>query len=214
MNFDIQDIPTIEGAERLGRRPSTDSDVVEAYPDHPMRKGNILSLIGVPLGMQLVQRLQTATAARGGALGALGELANIGTLERAASASYTTYYDCAGYPPYGGTCNEACFGFAPDHMDPWFCATCAEQAADPVNNPSYNWHFTGLRGSIQYKDREPDVCNGKDAWKWKVGACGNCQQSAVFRCHDGYKKFDGNDYWEPTICQGLVSCDDQLTLCP
>jgi hypothetical protein len=99
-------------------------------------------------------------------------------------------------------------------MDPFYCATCAEQQADPINNPAWNWHFVGSRGSLQYMDREPDVCAGKDAWKWKIeGRCGNCQQSAVFRCHDGYKKYPNAAAWDATICQGLISCDNNLTLC-
>jgi hypothetical protein len=122
------------------------------------------------------------------------------------------YADCGPYN-YNATCEEACFGFAPHQMDPFYCATCAEQSADPVNNPSYNWHFVGTRGSLQYMDREPDVCAGKDAWKWKIeGRCGNCRESAVFRCHDGFKRHPDNTL-EPTICQGLVSCDNELTPC-
>lgn len=204
MSFDIEDVPTIEASERLGRRPTADSSIVDAYPDHPVRRGNVLSLVGVPLGLQLAGRFQTLAFPSG---------ANLAALQNAAdAASYTTYYDCGGFH-YTGTCNEACFGYAAHHMDPFYCATCAEQAADPANNPSYNWHFVGSRGGIQYKDKEPDVCNGKDAWKWTVGACGNCRQSAVFRCHDGYKKYEGNNYWDSTICQGIVSCDGQLTPC-
>jgi hypothetical protein len=122
------------------------------------------------------------------------------------------YLDCGPYN-YNATCNEACFGFAPHHMDPWYCASCSEQAADPTNNPSFNWHFVGARGSILYMDREPDVCAGRDAWKWDVGPCGNCAQAATFRCHDGWKKYPENNYWDPTICQGLVVCDQQLNLC-
>ena len=73
-----------------------------------------------------------------------------------AGPSYTTYGDCGPFD-YDATCEEACFGFAPQQMDPWYCATCDEQAADPVNNPAWNWHFVGSRGSLQYMDREPDV---------------------------------------------------------
>lgn len=211
MSFDIESIPVIESAKKLGRRPNPDSTLAEAYPDHPERggggAGDLLSSIGVPLGMKLMETLQARAFPSGAELGAFG--AGPG----ASAVSYTTYYDCGGYD-YNGTCNEACFGFDPAHMDPFYCGTCAEQKADPSNNPAYNWHFVGSRGQIQYKDREPDVCNGKDAWKWKVGTCGTCQTSAVFRCHDGYKKLPNNNYWEPTICQGLVACDDKLTPCP
>jgi hypothetical protein len=126
--------------------------------------------------------------------------------------SYTTHFDCLGQN-LPGDCDEACFGFAPHHMDPFYCATCDEQAADPVNNPSWNWHFVGSRGSIQYIDREPDVCFGKDAWKWDVGACNNCNSSAIYRCHDGWKKYPNSNTWDPTICAGLISCDGSLNLC-
>jgi hypothetical protein len=61
-------------------------------------------------------------------------------------------------------------------------------------------------------DREPDVCAGRDAWKWSVGPCGECSESAVFRCHDGFKQYSDGTL-DPTICQGIVSCDNRLTLC-
>jgi hypothetical protein len=122
------------------------------------------------------------------------------------------YLDCGPYN-YDATCEEACFGFAPHQMDPYYCATCDEQAADPVNNPAWNWHFVGSRGSLQYMDREPDVCAGRDAWKWTIeGTCGDCLESTVFRCHDGYKRYSDGTV-EPTICQGLISCDNTLMLC-
>lgn len=206
MSFDIEDIPDIESAGRLGRRASADSRVAEAYPLHPSSTGDIFASVGVPVALRLVDKLQARVFPSGADIVAYG-----GT---ASAASYTTHYDCGGYD-YNATCNEACFGFAPHHMDPFYCATCAEQDADPANNPAYNWHFVGTRGSIQYKDMEPDACNGRDAWKWKIeGQCGNCQQSSVYRCHDGYKKYPDNNYWDPTICQGLVSCDNKLTPCP
>ncbi len=206
MSIDIEDIPTIESAIRVGRRSAAASELAEAYPLHPEGSGNILESLGVPLSLKLMNSFRQT---------AFPSVAEVSKLQASiAAASYTTYgTDCGGYN-YNATCNEACFGFAPEHMDPFYCATCAEQAADPDNNPSYNWHFVGSRGSIQYKDREPDVCNGKDAWKWKIqGACGNCQHSSVYRCHDGYKKYPDRNYWDSTICQGLVSCDDQLTPC-
>jgi hypothetical protein len=162
----------------------------------------VLESISVPLVLDLVNRFQRDSFPRSADLSALQA--------RAAGPDYATYFDCVGYD-YGATCNEACFGFAAHHVDPFYRATCDEQAADPTNNPAYNWHFVGSRGQIQYMDREPDVCAGRDAWTWKVGACGDCQESAVFRCHDGYKKYPDNNYWDPTICQGLVACDDQLT---
>jgi hypothetical protein len=205
----IEDIPTIESAGRLGRRPEPGSPISEAFSARQARGGMSIGSIGLSMGMDFVRLLQERVFPSGTQLAAL-QMAGI---QPTVSPSYTTHYDCTTFN-YDGTCNEACFGFAPHHMDPFYCATCDEQAADPTNNPPWNWHFVGSRGSLQYIDREPDVCVGRDAWKWSVGACGNCSESAVFRCHDGYKKYPANDYWDPTICQGIVSCDGNLSLCP
>lgn len=207
MSFDIEDIPDIESAGRLGRRPSADSNVADAYPLHPTTPGDLSGAVGVPAALRLMDRFQARAFPSGSEMVALGGGVPFG-------GSYTTHSDCGGFN-YTPTCNEACFGFDPAHMDPFYCGTCAEQSADPANNPPYNWHFVGSRGSIQYKDMEPDACNGRDAWKWTIqGQCGNCQNSSVFRCHDGYKKYPSNNYWDPTICQGIVACDGQLTPCP
>lgn len=197
----IDDLPTIDGAGRLGRAHDADSAVAGAYRTNDPRGSSMLDSLGISRALELA--------------GALSKQLMPRVLQSAADAapSYTQYFDCGPYN-YEPTCNEACFGFAPHHMDPFYCATCPEQAADPVNNPAYNWHFVGSRGSIQYKDREPDVCAGRDAWKWTIeGQCGNCATSSQFRCHDGWKKYPGNDYWDPTICQGIVACDGRLTLC-
>lgn len=206
MSFDIDELPIIENARKLGRRVSGDSLVADLYPAVQEPGNNFLETMGATAALQLVSRFQQQVTPAAFQFSTLQAMAP-------SAASYTMYGDCTIYAGYGGTCNEACFGFAPHHMDPVYCASCAEQAADPANNPSYNWHFVGSRGGLRLWDREPDVCNGRDAWKWKVGACGNCSTSAVFRCHDGYKKYaDGTI--APTICQGLVSCNDQLTPCP
>jgi hypothetical protein len=201
MTFVIDDLPTIEDQLRRGRSRSVDTQVADAYQ---MRSASldVVGIVGVSRALDLAERMQQRVFP-GAALSAL---------QAAASPSYTMYQDCGPYN-YNATCDEACFGFAPHHMDPFYCATCAEQAADPVNNPVYNWHFVGSRGSLLYMDREPDVCAGRDAWKWKVGPCGRCTQSAVFRCHDGWKKYPNSSSWDPTICQGMVACDDRLTPC-
>ncbi|MGH9149383.1 MAG: hypothetical protein ACRD0F_03495 [Acidimicrobiales bacterium] len=203
MPLDIEDLPIVESAGRLGRRPSIDSPTVTAYQVPRLLAGSGRPAAGLAVGMQVAQFLQEKVFPAADQMAAF---------EGFAPPAYTTYGDCAGYN-YDGTCNEACFGFAPHHMDPYYCATCTEQAADPNNNPSWNWHFVGSRGATQYKDREPDVCQGKDAWKWNVGACGNCRTSAYYRCHDGYKKYPNAAVWEPTICAGLISCDGRLTTC-
>lgn len=196
----IDDIPTIEGAGRLGRPHQADSAVAAAYRTASAPGAGLLDSLGISRALEvagaLSQRLMPTLRDDPGT-----------------APSYTMYLDCGGYN-YESTCNEACFGFAPHHMDPFYCATCPEQAADPVQNPSYNWHFVGSRGQIMYRDREPDVCAGRDAWKWTIeGSCGNCANSSTFRCHDGWKKYPSNSYWDPTICQGIVACDGQLTLC-
>lgn len=202
MSTSIDDIPTIEDAGRLGRPTHADSPVADTYLPRTSAAG-LLNTLGIEKALELAGTVHRKLFPSGDQLASL----------QAAAPSYTMYLDCGGYN-YEPTCNEACFGFAPHHMDPFYCATCPEQAADPTNNPAYNWHFVGNRGSYQYRDREPDVCNGRDAWKWTInGACGNCASSSVFRCHDGWKKYPENNYWDPTICQGIVSCDDRLTVC-
>lgn len=204
MSLEMDDLPLIETAGRLGRRGGADSPVADAYPVYRPESGTRFSSAVLALGLDAVNVFQNKLFPNGPQLSEMQRLMNGG-------GSYTMYLDCGPYD-YNGTCNEACFGFPAHLMDPFYCATCGEQAADPANNPSYNWHFVGTRGSIQYMDREPDVCAGRDAWKWSVGACGDCSQSAVFRCHDGFKKYSNNTL-DPTICQGIVACDNHLTLC-
>jgi hypothetical protein len=199
---DLEDLPLVESA-RLGRRVSEDSAVADAYTAVRPDTDRFLTSATFSIGLQMMDLARDRLYPSPAQLKAM----------RAAGWSYTTYGTCGPYD-YNATCEEACFGFAPHHMDPFYCATCPEQAADPVNNPAWNWHYVGFRGQIQYMDREPDVCAGKDAWKWTFNhACGNCRQSAVFRCHDGYKKYPNAASWDPTICQGLVACDNRLMLC-
>jgi hypothetical protein len=205
MSFRLEDIPTIESAGRLGRKSEFDSLVSEAYGSAHLEGDIVLGSRALTLGLEFADLIRRKVAPSAAQLATLQPMGAVG-------ASYTTHSGCGGFE-YNGTCQSPCFGFAPHHMDPFYCATCAEQAADPINNPSWNWHFVGSRGSIQYKDMEPDACAGRDAWKWKVGPCGDCAENATFRCHDGYKKYPNENYWDPTICEGLIVCDDNLTLC-
>jgi hypothetical protein len=204
MRIEIEDIPLVESSGRLGRRV-VDSSLVDAYRMHRPNDAPLLGALSLNLGLQLTRLVE------GGMFPSAVERAVLRQAPRL--ASYTQYFDCGGYD-YGATCQEPCFGFAPHQMERWFCASCGEQAADPNNNPWFNWHYVGTRGStIFYQDREPDICNGKDAWKWKINNCEGCAE-AVFRCHDGYKRPDTQTYWEPTICIGKISCDGTLTQCP
>lgn len=204
MPFRIEDLPALDASGRLGRH-LPDPALADAYHDltRPSIATQVASL-GVALGIDAVRMLQGRFASR-----------DLTVLHhRSGAPSYTTWSDCSIYNDTDG-CADPCTGFEPHHRDTFYCATCAEQAADPTRNPPWNWHFTGHRGSIEYMDREPDVCHGRDAWKWKIdAACRQCERNIVFRCHDGWKKYDPAGPLTPTICEGIISCDDQLTLCP
>ena len=127
MSTSIDEIPTIEDAGRLGRRHSADPAVADAY-SMPMRPASgLLTSLGIAKALELTTTVQQQLFPSAQQLASL----------QAAPPSYTMYQDCGPYD-YDATCNEACFGFAPHHMDPYYCATCPEQAADPKNNPSYN----------------------------------------------------------------------------
>lgn len=204
IDFSFDDIPTIDAAGKSRRRTDSDPDVAAAYAEQRILAGPRLGSAALALGLESAQLLQDQVFPSSAQLAAARAMS--------AGPSYTLYTDCGPFN-YNGTCNEPCFGFAPHHMDPFYCATCAEQAADPTNNPFFHWHFVGSRGSLRYIDREPDVCAGRDAWKWDTGACGRCQESAVYRCHDGWKIYT-DDSMDPTICEGLISCDGQLNTCP
>ena len=210
MDFDLDAIPDIESAGRLGRVQDADPSLVDAYRSfRPDAVSPFTDMIGHASAERLA-RLRSVFGVGAESGINLSEVRDVG----AAAVSYTTHSDCGGFN-YTPTCTEACFGFEPQHMDPFYCGTCAEQAADPANNPSFNWHYVGSRGSFQYIDMPVNACNGKDAWKWQIeGACGECSRSAWYRCHDGYKKYPDENFWTPTICQGIVTCDDQLKSCP
>jgi|GEM_PF-4383699 len=206
MSFHIDDLPILDSSGSLGRRLPEDSRLVGAYRDErqPSLATQVASM-GVALGFDTLRTLQERFLTGPGDMTALSH--------GGGAPSYTFWAGCE-YPDTDG-CNEPCFGFPPDQMATWYCATCDEQAADPIHNPSWNWHFVGNRGTLEYMDREPDVCAGRDAWKWKIdSACRNCEENIVFRCHDGWKRYEPDGPLTPTICEGIISCDDQLTLCP
>ena len=200
MDIRLEDLPTLEGAGRFGRQNAANAAVTAAYAAPAARTG--ISSGSVAFGLRAVNLLRDRLY-----IGAK-DIAEYG----APAVSYETYYDCAGYQ-YNGPCGSPCFGFEDHHMDPFYCGTCAEQAADPANNPPWFWHFVGMRGATTYKDMEVNACQGKDAWKWDVGACGSCGESAVYRCHDGWKKYPNSNTWDPTICEALVSCDGKFRSC-
>ncbi|MEM9557472.1 MAG: hypothetical protein AAGC60_24650 [Acidobacteriota bacterium] len=204
-DFRLDDIPTLDTAVRRGRQTEADPEIAAAYAEtRILARGPRLGAAALALGLESADLLTRRVFSRDAQAAAVQAMSGAGP-------SYSIYTDCGPYN-YNGTCNEPCFGFAPHHMDPFYCATCAEQAADPTNNPAYFWHFVGSRGSLSYIDREPDVCAGRDAWKWDVGACGDCAESAVYRCHDGWKIYSDNSM-DPTICEGLISCDSTLRTC-
>lgn len=207
MAFRIEDLPALDSAGRLGRHLPDDSALAEAFHDvTPPSIATQVASLGVALGINAMRALQERFLP--------GDEELVLLHHGGPAPTYSTWPDCTIYPDTDG-CAEPCFGFEPHHMDTFYCATCDEQAADPTHNPAWNWHFTGTRGSIQYMDREPDVCNGRDAWKWKIeGACRQCDQNIVFRCHDGWKKYEADGPLTPTICEGIISCDNELTLCP
>lgn len=206
MSIDFDDIPTVDSAGRLGRAVAADSPFVGAFA--PPANPTLEQLSGLGLGFG--DRLADSLRAR------IFPNSMLGQLRDAAAKTYTTYYDCGGFS-YDGTCQQPCFGPEPQYMNPFYCATCAEQQADPNQNPSYFWHYTGSRqiGStnISYWG-ENNICAGKGAWKWKIdGNCGSCSKNSTIRCHDGYKQVQGQAP-EWTICEGLVICDDKLNTCP
>lgn len=205
MSFRIEDLPVIDNAGRLGRPASP--ELAAAYHDAstPTLATQVASL-GAALGIDAVRTLQERFLPGPGELSAMHH--------GGAAPSYMAWPDCAGYDDTDG-CNAPCIGFPLDQMSTWYCASCAEQAAEPTANPAWNWHYTGHRGSIEYGDYPTNICNGRDAWKWRIDSpCRGCDENITFRCHDGYKKYDPSGPMTPTICEGIIACDDQLTLCP
>lgn len=215
MSIDIDDLPIIENARRVGRRGLSESALADTY----YVQETPLNTVAGSLATQIAKVMDVAATVQQKLMPTAAQLSEL-QQARVAAAAYTQDLDCAAQPNIADSCDEACWGFPPDQMDPVYCGTCEEQAADPANNPSYNWHFVGMRGNLQLMDREPDVCSSssggyRDAWKWKVSRpCGDCAESVVYRCHDGFKKYPDAASWTPTICQGMVECDNQLTLCP
>lgn len=109
-----------------------------------------------------------------------------------------------------GTCtDDVCVGASDELMGPDFCTQCSERGDEsPIQ-----WHFRGRRGDYTYGDWSGGICDpgrfpyvgGRDAWRWAVSSCGDCAP-AVFRCHDGYKRYPSGAT-ELTICQALVACN-------
>ena len=72
MSFDIEDIPDIESAGRLGRRASADSGVAEAYPLHPTPRGDVFGFVAVPVALRLMDRFQARAFPSGSDIVAFG----------------------------------------------------------------------------------------------------------------------------------------------
>lgn len=203
MALELDDIPTVQSAGRLGRKPEPDSSLAGAYTAPQVNPLDALGSIGLDAAFSLAERLRAGVFPTG--------LPVPRPAPAGPARTYTTYYDCGPFN-YDGTCAQPCFGPPLDKMSPFYCATCSEQQADPQQNPPYFWHFTGNRGTITYWG-ETSICAGKGAWKWKIqGACGSCATSSQIRCHDGYKQVEGQAA-EWTICEGLVFCDDKFQTC-
>src|SRR5262249_21727715 len=118
MSLDYDDLPAVESAGRLGRVGSP--GIVDAYSaSRAGIAGTELSSLHFSLGTQAVGFLEKKVFPSAAHMAAL--------VSPAAGVSYTTYSDCGGFH-YGGGCNNPCFGYAPDHMSTWYCATCAKQA--------------------------------------------------------------------------------------
>src|SRR5579864_7137366 len=128
MPLELDDLPTVESAGRLGRRAGAGTPLGDAYQIQTFDRGLELSSLLFSLGTEAMGLLQNKV---------LPSSAKLAALFGPAAVTYTTYPDCASFN-YDGTCNSPCFGYAPDHMSSFFCATCAEQAADPNNNPPWN----------------------------------------------------------------------------
>jgi len=201
----MQDIPTLESAGRLGRRPDSDSPLRQVYTAERVREPSPLGSAALSVAFRSARFIRDRV---------FPSASDMSSMQISAAVSYTMHASC--YNNYNGPCDSPCYGFAEHQMLPFYCATCDEQDADPANNPAWNWHYVGTRfnGGIEYGDLSYNICQGRDAWKWKVeGHCGDCESSAVFRCHDGYKCYESDGSVDNTICVGSVACDGDLTLC-
>jgi len=114
-----------------------------------------------------------------------------------------------GFRNPGDCTDDTCVGVSDDMMGASFCTQCSERSSQTT----IGWHFRGTRGGYTFGDLSPNICNpntspyvgSRDAWRWAVASCGSCAP-AVFRCHDGYKRYpDGSA--NKSICQALVGCN-------
>lgn len=105
------------------------------------------------------------------------------------------------YDNHGNSCDVPC---GPSEVYPW---ACVEDAG-----PDFHWHKDhsypnnwALRPNVcATEDESPDT---SDAWRWKVNqSCGGCSNSALFRCHDGFKNYQqfGHD---KSICKAIIECN-------
>ncbi len=77
----------------------------------------------------------------------------------------------------------------------------------------YGWHRHGC--TIAYtkawrlRQNGCDPGTQWDGWKWQVANCANCN-SAVFRCHDGYRCQTGQNcdlsFCDNSVCKWLIGC--------
>ena len=112
--MNLREIPTIESAGRLGRRPDPESALQDAYAAERV-------LAADPIGsMALGAALGSAELLRDRVFPSATQLAD---MQRAAAAAAYTYHSSC-YNNYSGPCDSPCYGFPPHQMSSWYCATC------------------------------------------------------------------------------------------
>src|SRR5262245_22610796 len=113
MESELDALPAISSAKRLGRNSDMDPTIAEAYRSYqPAAGAQVASILGAAgadalLGLRAALGLAGAEPARELRFSAVQNL-----VRAAAAPSYTFYNDCGPYD-YDASCTEPCFGFAP-----------------------------------------------------------------------------------------------------
>lgn len=100
-----------------------------------------------------------------------------------------------------GTCAEPC---GPSTIHPFACEPSGHKEG---------WHKDSNGWALRPNqcDGNSGIAPGADGWKWEPGSgCGDGCNPAVFRCHDGYHRHDGDPpdetQWHRSICAKRVQC--------